>query len=61
VHYNPFRHCRIVLAAAEAHGVNDPWVGAMRWRLRRRAARRAVAATARSLWTDEKSEREVIK
>lgn len=50
-----------VLSAAEAHGVNEPWVGAVRWRLRRREARRAATATARSLWTDWKAAREVIR
>jgi hypothetical protein len=50
-----------VLAAAEAHGIADPWVHTVRWRLRRLAGRRAVAATARSLWTDWKPERETIR
>jgi hypothetical protein len=50
-----------VLAAAEAHGITDPWVRTVRWRLRRLAARRAAAATARSLWHDWTPERETIR
>ena len=51
---------RHVLEAATAHGIADPWVRAVRWRLRRLAVRRAIAAAARSLWTDGKPEREKV-